>query len=160
MSDQFPPFVSPPESEDTSAVRIHFYNEDIAFELSDPDVIRSWITKVIQAEGHRLISLNIIFCSDTFLHQINVDYLQHDTLTDIITFPYNEAPLIEGEIFISIDRITENAAGLNIPFADELHRVLIHGVLHLCGYGDKSAEEKTQMTAKENEALALLGDLS
>lgn len=88
------------------------------------------------------------------MQQLNVEYLQHDTFTDIITFPYTQAPDIEGDIFVSIERVQENAQTYQVPFEEELRRVLIHGILHLCGYGDKTSAEKQCMTEKENEALA------
>lgn len=156
MTDDFPSFVSPPDPDDTASGLIHFHTQDSDFELAASDRIRAWIVNVIQAENCQLKELNFIFCSDSYLYHINVAYLQHDTLTDIITFPYTEPPLIQGDIFISIDRITDNAADLGLPFSDELHRVIIHGVLHLCGYGDKTAREKKLMTEKEDAALALL----
>ncbi len=134
---------------------IAYFSEDIDFDIENPDTISGWIESVIQAEQKKLIQLNFIFCSDTYLHQINLEYLDHDTFTDIITFPYSDPPKIHGDIFISIDRITENADQFKTSFSDELHRVIIHGVLHLCGYGDKLPEEKTLMTQKENEALQL-----
>jgi probable rRNA maturation factor len=109
--------------------------------------------KIIQEEGQRLVALTFIFCSDEYLHKINVEYLDHDTLTDIITFPYRQLPEVEGDIFISLDRIKENARQFDTSFENELLRVIIHGVYHLCGYGDKSEEEAVTMRSKENHAL-------
>lgn len=149
------PFILPPDEAGTPAEGIHYETESIAFELSEPEKITQWIVTIIKEENCQLFTLNYVFCSDTRLHQINVEYLDHDTLTDIITFPYAEPPVIHGDIFISIDRIRENAQNLHLNFEEELHRIMIHGVLHLCGYGDKSPEEKKQMTQKEDEALAL-----
>ena len=103
----------------------------------------------------QLIGLSYIFCSDAYLHNINVEYLNHDTLTDIITFPYLSPPEIEGDIFISVDRIRENAQTFQVTFEQELHRVIIHGVLHLCGQGDKTEEEDTQVEAGEGHDVII-----
>lgn len=131
---------------------IHFFQENISFPFRDRNKTKAWIRDCVQEENRDLQELSIVFCSDDFLHSLNVTYLQHDTLTDIITFPYSENP-IHGELFISIDRIKENAATLKIPFLQELRRVMIHGVLHLCGYGDKSESAKMEMRTKENHYL-------
>ena len=155
MTDEGFPFQLPPDHDDAEEAGVFFQSEDIEFSLQDADVITNWINAIISREGCRLSSLNIVCCSDEYLHQINLNYLQHDTLTDIITFPYADPPDIQGDILISIDRIEDNAADLGISFSDELHRVIIHGVLHLCGYGDKTPAEKKVMTEKEDEALAL-----
>jgi rRNA maturation RNase YbeY len=114
-----------------------------------------WIEAVLRQEKADLIRIQFIFCSDAYLHQLNLTYLDHDTLTDVITFPYQVPPRIEGDIFISVERVRENAARLLVPDQEELDRVMIHGVLHLCGYSDQSPEEKREMTRKENEALSL-----
>ncbi|MCB0642765.1 MAG: rRNA maturation RNase YbeY [Phaeodactylibacter sp.] len=135
---------------------VEFYYEEIDFQLKEPQNLVDWILAVIKQEDRRLVHLNFIFCSDSYLHKINVEYLDHDTLTDVITFPYLDPPDVEGDIFISVDRVRENAQQLKLGFEEELNRVMIHGVLHLCGYGDKSAAEKEQMNSKENEALAQL----
>lgn len=155
MSDEGFSFHLPPDDDDSEEAGIFFQTEDIDFSLANPDRLTNWISQIISREHCRLSSLNIVFCSDDYLHQINLTYLQHDTLTDIITFPYADAPDIQGDILISIDRVQENAADLGLSFSDELHRVIIHGVLHLCGYGDKSPAEKRLMTEKEDEALGL-----
>ncbi|MCB0520129.1 MAG: rRNA maturation RNase YbeY [Lewinellaceae bacterium] len=125
------------------------------FELDKAEKITRWLVKIIEQEGTSLRLLNFIFCSDQYLHQINVQYLQHDTLTDIITFPYASPPFIEGDIFISIDRVRYNAKKYAVPFEHELNRVMAHGLLHLCGYNDKTPEEQALMRQKEDEALAL-----
>jgi len=114
-----------------------------------------WIRAVLENEGGQLIRVQFIFCNDSYLHQLNLTYLDHDTLTDVITFPYQQAPQIEGDIFVSVERVRENANRLRVPEKEELDRVMIHGILHLCGYSDKSPEEKSIMTQKENEALSL-----
>ncbi len=136
---------------------IHFHFEDVQFDFFLPkEKIVTWIFRTIEKENQKLVGLNFIFCSDPYLHQINLEYLNHDTFTDIITFPLSKQPKIEGDIFISYDRIKENANSFDVPIADELHRVIIHGVLHLCGYGDKTDEDALQMRTRENEALAML----
>lgn len=137
---------------------ISFHSEDLPFTPEQPERLAHWIRKVIRQHQCTLNFLNYIFCTDDYLHEINLAYLDHDTLTDIITFPYADPPRIEGDIFISIDRVRENAATMHLPFNQELHRVMIHGVLHLCGQGDKTEQEKGQMRAKEDEALELLGE--
>lgn len=152
--DQLRDFSFPAERENV----ISFHSEDIDFEPEQPERIAQWIRQVIARQNCSLSFLNYVFCTDDYLHEINVAYLDHDTLTDIITFPYADPPRIEGDIFISIDRVRENAATLHLPFIQELHRVMIHGVLHLCGQGDKTEQEKGQMRAKEDEALELLGE--
>lgn len=137
---------------------INFHNEQITFEHKQPIITKKWLQSVAKQEGKSISSLSFIFCSDDYLHQINVEYLNHDTLTDVITFQYSESESdsIEGDIFISIDRIQENANQFETTFDKELHRVMIHGTLHLLGYGDKSSEAKTLMTEKENFYLQQL----
>jgi probable rRNA maturation factor len=140
--------------------RIQFHFEDTEFELQHPARLRQWMEQVIARESCRLQSVSFIFCSDDYLHDLNVQYLEHDTLTDVITFPYLKPPHIEGDIFISADRIRDNAGDFGVTFEQELHRVMIHGILHLCGYSDKTEADKAAMTQKEDEALALLLELS
>jgi probable rRNA maturation factor len=136
--------------------KINFFSEDVPFKLSNPIKVSRWIESVIKAEKHTLENLNYIFCSDEYLRQMNVDYLQHQTFTDIITFSNSEQQgTIEGDIFISIDRVRENASKFSQSFDDELHRVLVHGVLHLLGHKDKSKAEKLQMRKKEEAYLSL-----
>ncbi len=142
------------ESEEDSGIL--FFSEDTEFILEDQTAVRHWIEQVVQKEGQKLQLINYVFCSDDYLHELNVEYLDHDTLTDVITFQYSPLPIIEGDVFISIDRVKENAKLYSTSFKQELHRVMIHGALHLCGYGDKSPEEKKRMTEKENDALGLL----
>lgn len=135
---------------------IEFYSEDTAFEIQNSKAVSVWVSEVIAAEKKELKLLSYIFCSDEYLHKMNVEYLDHDTLTDVITFPYgNSAASIEGDIFISIDRIRDNAKTFKTTFENELHRVIIHGALHLCGYGDKTENEANEMRRKENEALEM-----
>jgi len=135
---------------------IQFFAEDIDFDLTNQTIISDWIKVLINNHKKELHLLNFIFCSDSYLHQINVEYLNHDTLTDIITFPYAEIPIIHSDIFISIDRVKENSTLFKTTFEKELHRVIIHGVLHLCGFGDKNETEKKEMRNQEEKALALL----
>lgn len=135
---------------------ILFFNEDIEYLVKDKQRLRLWIGDTIKAEGYKRVGeLNFIFCSDAYLLEINKQYLDHDTYTDIVTFDSSEnEEVIAGDIFVSVERIVENAMQYNVSERDELHRVIIHGVLHLCGYHDKEGEEKEEMTAKENEYLA------
>jgi probable rRNA maturation factor len=137
---------------------VTFFEEDIAYKLKHKIAVRRWITETISAEGYRLKELNYIFCSDSYLLQINQQYLNHDNYTDIITFDNSaEEGSIVGDIFISIDRIRENAAKFNVTESDELHRVIIHGALHLLGYGDKKPADKKRMTEKEDFYLVRRG---
>ena len=135
---------------------ILFFNEDIEYLVKDKQRLRLWISDTIKAEGYKRVGeLNFIFCSDAYLLEINKQYLDHDTYTDIVTFDSSEnEEVIAGDIFVSVERIVENAMQYKVSERDELHRVIIHGVLHLCGYHDKEEEEKEEMTAKENEYLA------
>ncbi len=136
---------------------IQYHTEAIDFNLPNSDQLTNWIKTTIKTEKNELSTLNFIFCNDTYLHTINVDYLNHDTFTDVITFPYTKADEpIQGDIYISLDRIKENATKFGVPFLKELKRVMIHGVLHLCGYGDKSEKEAAIMRAKENFYLERL----
>lgn len=136
---------------------ISFFNQDINFEITQDEEIKNWILQIIQREGHSIQELNFILCSDEYLHKINIEYLDHDTFTDIITFDNSESDdAIEGDIFISIERVKENAKKFNNEFLEEFHRVVIHGILHLLGFKDKTEQEASQMRQKENEALQLL----
>ena len=143
-------------AEEAPAENVSFHAEDTSFYPRRPQQLAQWVQSVIDREERQLVSLSFIFCSDDYLHQLNVQYLDHDTLTDVITFPYADPPLVEGDIFISIDRVRDNAESLGISWETELCRVMIHGVLHLCGYLDKSPADKLTMTEKENLALARL----
>jgi len=135
---------------------IEFFSEDIEFELDNPDQVSEWIATVIEQHGQELSNLTYVFCSDDYLHQINVEYLDHDTLTDIITFNNaDEDGTVEGDIFISVDRVRDNSTELGTSFEDELHRVIIHGVLHLLGFSDKSEEEEALMRKQEDSSLSL-----
>ena len=123
--------------------------------LPHPRKTSQWIKFMIKKEGKILNSINYIFCSDLYLLQINQQYLNHSTLTDIVTFDYSQKTKLEGEIYISIDRVKENSETYDRPFDEELHRVIIHGVLHLVGYKDKSKAEKSLMRKKEEACLSL-----
>ena len=136
---------------------IAYFSEDIDFELAEPATYSEWIIRMANAEGNSVDELNYIFCSDEFLHKLNMEYLNHDTLTDIITFDLRdqESEPLSGDIFISIERVRENAREQGLEFNDELGRVMIHGLLHLCGYSDKSETEKLNMRKKEEACLSL-----
>ncbi|OKS89005.1 rRNA maturation RNase YbeY [Mucilaginibacter polytrichastri] len=130
---------------------VNFFQEEVSFTLKDKLKLKKWITETIVAEGYQLKELNYIFCSDEYLLQMNQQYLDHDTLTDIITFDNSEIPgKIVSDIFISIERIRENAKKFNVTDIRELQRVIIHGALHLVGYGDKKPADKKLMTEKED----------
>ena len=136
--------------------RIHFFNEDISFRLQGIKEKRAWLIRSIESEGKSAGEINFIFCSDDYLHKMNVEYLNHDTLTDVITFDYSEGDALSGDIFISIPRVKENGALFSLPLRDELNRVMVHGILHLCGYKDKAARDEKLMRSKEDEKLRLL----
>jgi rRNA maturation RNase YbeY len=135
---------------------IHFHSEDIDFTLKQKTALRQWIKSIIDKNRYQLQYLNYIFTSDAFLLKINREYLDHNTFTDIITFDHSsDNHLIEADIFISVERVKENASALNVSFNDELHRVMIHGVLHLFGFEDESESKKKEMRKKENHYLDL-----
>lgn len=132
---------------------ISFANQGISFTLKGKNKIKQWIKSVIEIEQSKLGDVQYIFCSDDELLKINIAHLNHDTYTDIITFDYTEKKMIHGDIFISIDRVKENAQKYNVTFENELHRVMIHGILHLCGYKDKKREDSKKMREMEDKAL-------
>ncbi|MEM9822611.1 MAG: rRNA maturation RNase YbeY [Bacteroidota bacterium] len=138
-----------------SSIGINFFSEAITFQLDNQDVLAQWLHSVVLEEKKAIECINFIFCSDEYLHKINVAYLNHDTYTDVITFPYAAFP-VEGDVFISIERVKENAEQYQVDFTTELHRVMVHGTLHLLNYLDKSVEEKRQMTRLENKYLQRL----
>jgi rRNA maturation RNase YbeY len=130
---------------------INFFQEEVSFTLKDKLKLKKWIKETIEAEGYKLQELNYIFCSDEYLLQMNQQYLDHDTLTDIITFDNSETQgKIVGDIFISIERVWENAKSFGVTNERELQRVVIHGALHLVGYADKKPADKKLMTEKED----------
>ncbi|GGF02977.1 rRNA maturation RNase YbeY [Hymenobacter cavernae] len=135
---------------------IEFLVEDVDFELADAEELTSWIERVAEVHEYEIVQLTYIFCSDEYLHRVNVEYLDHDTYTDVITFDNADtSDVIEGDIFISVERVRENAQQLGVSFHDELHRVMIHGVLHLLGYADKDLLSQTAMRKKEDDCLLL-----
>ncbi len=135
---------------------ISYVEEDIKAPKLPKRIITSWIKKVVALQGYSIGDISYVFCSDEKILEVNKQYLQHDYYTDIITFDYTEKKTINGDIFVSIDTVFSNAEKFNVAFEQELHRVLIHGVLHLCGQADKSDSERAEMTRKEDEALVLL----
>jgi len=134
---------------------IQYFSEQTDFILPEQSRVSDWISLCISKKEKKTGSLNFIFCSDEYLLTLNKEYLNHNTFTDIITFNYVEGDTISGDIFISIDRVKENAADLIIDFKDELHRVIIHGVLHLIGYSDKTPEEAQEIRGQEDFCLTL-----
>ena len=140
---------------------IHFFQEDIQFNLPDKLKTKKWLKDLCSEEGFKLGELNYIFCSDKYLHTMNLDYLDHDTYTDIITFDNSDQHnVLEGDIFISVDRIRENAHNQQEEFTDELLRVLSHGLYHLCGYNDKLEQEILIMRSKEDNAISKFRSLN
>ena len=135
--------------------RIDFFYEEINFTLPEATKTKAWMKTIINKEEFKTEQINFIFCSDSYLHTLNVEYLNHDTLTDIITFDYSENNKLEGDIYISIERVGDNAQSLSLDFDQELKRVMAHGVLHMMGYNDKTQEEKNLMRQKEESCLSL-----
>ena len=131
---------------------INFHYE-LDFTLENESGLRSWITDLITEENCKLGEINYIFCTDKYLHKINVDFLNHDTLTDIISFDYSVGKQLHGDVYISIDRVRENAVLFGVSFPNELARVMSHGVLHYCGYKDKTETQKLLMRSKEDYYL-------
>jgi probable rRNA maturation factor len=131
------------------------FNYETSFELQDEAKYEGWISEVIESEDKTEGEINYIFCDDEYLLQKNIEFLNHDTLTDIISFDYTMGNLISGDIFISVERVMENAQDFNVSFEDELRRVMAHGILHYCGYKDKSEEDSILMRQKEDEKKAL-----
>lgn len=131
------------------------FNYETDFELENEAQYEDWISRIIESEGFDEGEINYIFCDDEYLHKINVEYLDHDTLTDIISFDYTVGNLIQGDIFVSVERVQDNANDFNVSFEEELKRVLSHGVLHYCGYKDKSPEDEALMRSKEDEKMQM-----
>lgn len=134
---------------------INFSIEDIEFALKERAKLKKWISETIKQYGMRVGDIGYLFCDDAFLLKANIAYLNHDTLTDIITFDYVEGDVVSGDIMISVERVEENAKIFEVPFEQELHRVIIHGIHHLLGQGDKSDTEAQEMRRRENESLEL-----
>ena len=131
------------------------FNYETDFELDNESQYEDWISRIIESEGFDEGEINYIFCDDEYLHKINVEYLDHDTLTDIISFDYTVGNLIQGDIFVSVERVKDNANDFNVSFEEELKRVLSHGVLHYCGYKDKSPKDEALMRSKEEEKMQM-----
>tara|TARA_R110002033_G_scaffold81941_1_gene132793 strand:- start:225 stop:644 length:420 start_codon:yes stop_codon:yes gene_type:complete len=131
------------------------FNYENDFNLDNEEAIASWLSAVIVSEKKKEGEINYIFCDDDYLHKINLEYLNHDTLTDIISFDYTVGNELNGDIFISVDRVQDNATDFNVSFEEELKRVLVHGVLHYCGYKDKDEESERLMRLKEDEKIAM-----
>ena len=138
---------------------IRYFQEDIRFELKQKMQNNRWLKMVAGSEMRRLGAVNIIFCSDNYILDVNMRYLQHDYFTDIITFDYCEKDVLSGDLFISIDSVRENALFYGVPFATELDRVMVHGLLHLIGYDDHTEEQVAQMRAKEDYYLQMKASL-
>lgn len=138
---------------------VTFSIEKTGFTLKNRKKIRQWISEVIECEQMQVGALSYLFCDDKSLLQINQQFLHHDTFTDIVTFDYVQGGLVSGDIIISVERVAENAKKFGVPFEQELHRVIIHGVLHLLGNADKTEEEATRMRMLEEKALELWNTL-
>ena len=132
------------------------YTYESQFKLADEVAYSCWIHEVIMSENRSEGEINYIFCADDYLLRMNIQYLNHDTLTDIISFDYSTGNNVQGDIFISVDRVKENAFDFSVSFEEELRRVMIHGILHFCGYNDKSSHDKVFMRSKEEEKMQML----
>lgn len=135
---------------------VNVFYEDTKTLDKTPEFFDLWFGKICHTEGKLLGDVSVVFCSDTYLLELNKRHLQHDFFTDIITFDYSEGDRVTGDLFVSVDRVYENADAYNVSRETELNRVSVHGILHLLGYKDKTPQEATVMREKENEALALL----
>ena len=131
------------------------FNYETEFTLDNEQAFANWLSAVIVSENKNEGEINYIFCDDEYLHKINVEYLNHDTLTDIISFDYTVGNELNGDIFVSVERVEDNAKDFNVSFKEELKRVLAHGILHYCGYKDKSDSEAELMRSKEDEKIAM-----
>lgn len=129
------------------------FNYENNFTLPNEQKLSNWLEEVVTTEHREIAELNYIFCDDEYLHKLNVEFLDHDTLTDVIGFDYSIGKNLQGDIYISIERVADNAKDLGLTFESELHRVMVHGILHFCGYKDKSDIEALIMTSKEDEHL-------
>ncbi|MBI9033472.1 MAG: rRNA maturation RNase YbeY [Bacteroidales bacterium] len=136
-------------------MKISVENIDITNQIQDRAKFNLWISQVAASYDCKIGQLTYVFCDDEYLHKINVDHLEHDTYTDIITFDYSTPDVINGEIYVSVDRIKENASKMGLDYESEFLRVVIHGVLHLCGYKDKSDEQKLVMREQEEICVSL-----
>ena len=138
---------------------INFYSEN-DFEINNQEQLIKWIVAVVESEGFNLGDVNFIFCNDDYLHKINVEFLNHDTLTDIISFDYSVGKVLQGDIYISTERVADNAKDYRVSFDNEIKRVMIHGILHYCGYQDKTTVQTDLMRSKENHYLELLSTIT
>jgi rRNA maturation RNase YbeY len=134
------------------------FNYETNFKLENEKSLENWVQKVISDHDCEEGEVNYIFCDDTYLHKLNVEFLQHDTLTDIISFDNSIGNLINGDVFISVDRVADNAKDFKVSFLEELQRVMIHGVLHYLGFKDKTEEDQKEMILQENKALLILNN--
>ena len=134
------------------------FNYETAFQLGDENRLQKWIVDVTSEKEFEIGEINYIFCDDAYLHKLNLEFLQHDTLTDIISFDNSLGKLLSGDVFISVERVEENAKEYNVSFEEELHRVMMHGILHFMGFKDKSVDEKFLMRDAENKALLRLNN--
>ncbi len=132
------------------------FHYETDFKLTNEIQLTNWVVSCIERDAFKVGEINYIFCDDAYLHKLNVEFLQHDTFTDIISFDNTLGKIISGDIFISVERVKENSKTFNTSFDEEIHRVMIHGVLHYMGFKDKSKEEQAIMRAKENQCLFLL----
>jgi len=132
-----------------------FFTEDRNYRLTQKSLVREWLQQAVDDHQRSVREINYIFCSDHYLHSINKRFLRHDTFTDIITFDYAESAVIRADVYISVDRARENAITYNVSVIDEIHRLLIHGLLHLVGYADKTKDEQAVMRTKEEYYLSL-----
>ena len=132
------------------------FNYETKFKLDNEQSILRWVSGVITSEGFKEDEINYIFCDDNYLHKLNVEFLSHDTLTDIISFDYSIGKNLQGDIFISVERVRDNAQDFEVSFESEINRVIVHGILHYCGYKDKSEEDANIMRSKENFYLEQL----
>lgn len=135
---------------------VSFFFENTAFKLKGKTRIKQWLRLVAESEVYTLGNISVIFCSDNYILDINQRYLQHDYFTDIITFDYTEGTKISGDLFVSVDSVKENSVEYGVEFEDELHRVIVHGILHLIGYDDHTEEDIRVMRSKEDYYLSLL----
>lgn len=133
-------------------IRFHAITD---FDIADKSKLKKWIKEVVGKEGSTIAELNFIFCDDDYLLEKNKTFLKHDTLTDIITFDYSEKNTLTGDVYISIERVKENSQNYGVSYENELHRVIIHGVLHLLGYNDKNEKQQKEIREKEDFYLSL-----
>ncbi|GAL78646.1 metal-dependent hydrolase YbeY [Algibacter lectus] len=132
------------------------FNYEIDFNLKEEEIVSKWIIDAISNEGFKLEEINYVFCDDEYLHKLNVEFLDHDTLTDVISFDYSVGKIVQGDIFISVERVIDNAKDFQVEFDSELKRVMVHGVLHYCGYKDKTESDASLMREKEEYYLNLI----